>query len=871
MRLPLAFALAACSGDPTPPPLPAPSGPTLQAPAWLVEAVAPDGVDTPPLSQPGALLDERMGEVDRWAGEPAASFDPNEGHAALGALRLGALEVSGSRGEVTQKVSVPSRTRCTVRAWGRTDGLAGDRLKGGAALEVRQVSEKKDPKTKKPTIFLHDHLPRLRGTTGWTEQTVTLDTDETPTTLEVVLSGGRGEGAGVAWFDDVTVDCLDPVAAYLRGGPVWRGQPGAPVGRVRIARTERPSVLAPAGSAWAVSVARDRPQVLRTLIGLAPTSTADVKACFTVTVDGDTAARRCIDHGDGWHRLQVELPARTGAPSTVGFTVTSTDPDERALLLGAWGDPSLDAVTPAPDARPDLLLVIFDTLRADDLGVGGNTARPASPGLDALAATGTWYSQARSPTSWTLPSIATMLTGVSPPTHGAGWRIRREVRHKGTSGGARRQLDYGAVRPDAPRLAGRLRDAGYRTTMLGSNHYLDSKFGFATAFSAYGDYAGSSVPGVTRAFPRLRDAVAEEAEPGGRPHFIVLHLLEPHLPYRFRTPTPDGFEMPDVFETEHQAVGPLQSETLRRVTRKEEAFPEALVVMHQADLRYGDDQVATITADMPDDAMIIVASDHGEAFGEHGTFLHGHHLYDETIRVPMIVRWPGGAHPGTTVDQPVGLAQIAATMLQAAGLPLDGLEGEPLPAPGSVGPAQPQYFEHIYKGPDRVGVLEGGFKRVRELPLLGLDSRVSGRPGDATLYMLAGDPEERVDLSEVRADVATRLDARIDARIDATLPGTHLRCDAPHDPITVRSGAPFVRGVPLHASGVDIAPDRRALTLPARGTGQTRIVVEAADGAPISIDPPDACSRWDIDLPQAGVQLEDEQLDQLEAIGYVED
>jgi arylsulfatase A-like enzyme len=869
MRLPIALTLAACSGAPSP--LPAPTGPALQAPAWLVEHVAPDGVHTPPLSAPGALLDDPMADVSGWSRDDAATHDPGIGHAAAGALRLGAPDTTGPRVDVSHTISVPSRTRCTVRAWARTEGLEGERLQGGAALEVRQVSEKKDPKTKKPTVFLHDHLPRLRGTTGWTEQALTLDTDETPTTLEIVLSGGRGTGGGQAWFDDISVDCLDPVAAYLRGGPVWKGQGGAPVGRVRIARTERPSVLAPAGSAWAVTVSRDEPQVLRTLVGLDATSTGGAEACFAITVDGHEATHRCIDDRDGWRRMQVDLPAAPGTTSTLGFTVAASSEGEGALLLGAWGDPSLDAVTQTPDPRPDLLLVIFDTLRADDLGVGGNDARPASPGLDALAAQGTWYSQARSPTSWTLPSIATMLTGVSPPTHGAGWRIRREVRHKGSSGGARRQLDYAAVRPDAPRLAGRLRDAGYRTTMLGSNHYLDSKFGFATAFSAYGDYAGSSVPGVTRAFPRLKDAIDEEAEPGGRPHLMVLHLLEPHLPYRFRTPTPDGFEMPDVFETEHQEVGDLVSETLRRVGAKEEAHPQELIVMHQADFRYGDDQVATITADMPDDAIIIVASDHGEAFGEHGTFLHGHHLYDETVHVPMIVRWPGGAHAGTTVDQPVGLAQLAPTLLEAAGLPLDGLEGAPLPRPGSEGPAQPLFFEHIYKGPDQVGVLDGGYKRVRQLPLLGLDSRVKGRPGAATLYNLLGDPEERVDLSSVLLDVAARLDAQIDARIDATLPGTHLRCVGPHDAVTVRSGAPFVRGVPLDASGVDTAPDRRTLTLPARGAGETRIVVEAADGAPISVSPPDACSRWEIDLPRAGVQLDDEQLDQLEAIGYVED
>ena len=868
--LPLSLALSACTGAPPMPAAPPPPGDPIAAPAWLVEHVTPAHMALPAAAAADDALAEPFDRLEGWQGLTRAAHDPDVGHDAPGAVRLGqAGDAMHPRGEVKRSVPVPERTTCTVSAWVRTEGLEGSRLQGGAALEVRQTTAARG-KGKEPSVFLHDHLPRLRGTTDWTRMELEVETETAATTLEVVLSGGRGTGRGLAWFDDVSVQCLDPVVAYVAGSPLWRTQPGAPVGRVEVARTERPSVLAPAGSAWSVRVDRSTDQVLRATVGLAKESIDRTEACFEIRVDGAVEDRACLDDRAGWKRLQVALPPQAGATSVVEFsTAAASGAADGALLLGAWGDPSLDPV--GEDARPDVLLVIFDTLRADDLGVGGNTDTPASPGLDRLASQGTWYSQARSPTSWTLPSIATMLTGVTPPTHGAGWRIRREVRHKGKSGDARRPLDYSAVRPEAPKLAGILRDAGYRTTLLGSNHYLDSEFGFAAGFSAYGSYAGSSVPGVTRAFPRLNDAMAEEEEPGGRPHFVVLHLLEPHLPYRFRTPAPEGFTMPTVFETEHQESGGWESETLRKVRRKEEQHPEALKHMHQADFRFGDDQVATVLSKLPDDALIVVASDHGEAFGEHDTFLHGHNLFDETVHVPLIVRWPGGAHAGSTVDQNVGLAQIAPTILEQVGLPWSDMEGQPLPHPARPLADAPQYLEHIYKGPDRVGVLLGDLKRVRQLPNLDLDSRVKGDPGPPTLFDVRADPDERTDLTEARPEDAARLDALIDARIEAALPGTHVQCAAPHPALRLSAPAPFVRGVPMDVGAVVVEDDRRGLQVAAREEGRTWLVVEAADGAPIAVDPPSACQRWDNPLPRAGVQLEDEQLDQLEAIGYVED
>ena len=227
----------------------------------------------------------------------------------------------------------------------------------------------------------------------------------------------------------------------------------------------------------------------------------------------------------------------------------------------------------------------------------------------------------------------------------------------------------------------RLRDQGYRTAMMASNHYLDRRFGFASGFGTYGDYAGSSLPGGRRALGELREIIDDDRDGAGRPLFLVLHMLEPHLPYRMRAPIPEGFELPDVFEYEQSYAG-MTSQTLRKVGPKQEKHPEALKVMHQADTRYGDDVLGEYLEMLGGDAMVLFTSDHGEAFGEHGEFLHGDDMFDETLHVPMIVRWPGGAHAGTTVETPVSLEEAAATSWPRGADPSRAWRPHPCPSRG---------------------------------------------------------------------------------------------------------------------------------------------------------------------------------------------
>lgn len=871
--LPLFVVFSGCGRLPEPPSAPEPPGPAVAAPAWLVEQITAEHISLDAASASALLLDESFETLDedRWQSRDSVAHDDSAGAAAPGAVRMGAVGTVRPRASVHTRVAVDGGQRCYVAASIRTVGLTGDTLREGAALIVRELAPE-EGKAQPKQLARYDHMARLVGDTAWTEQQVMVDLQSDTEQLEVLLSGGEGRGEGEVHFDDVSVRCLSPMERFLDSRPVVKAQAASPTGRVRISRTDRPSVLSPGASAWAMTVDRTEGQVLRTHAGLAHGSTDDAKMIFRVFVDGQQAEQAEVKEGRGWTSLAVDLPAQQGT-STLTFTTqpapgTASD----AVLLGAWGDPSLDPVA-GWEGKPDIALIILDTLRADDLGVGGNTDRPTSPEMDKLASTGTWYANARSPTSWTLPSIASMLTGQMPHSHGAGWRIRRAAKHRGKSTDSHRRLDYAAIKPEAPRVAERLRDAGYRTTLLASNHFMDRRFGFSQGFSAYGDYAGSSVPAAKRALPRLRDAVERDRGTAGRPQFLVLHMLEPHLPYRYRLPDYDGFELPDVFDYEDEKSGGVESRTLRKLKAKDKKHPEALKVLHQADTRYGDERVRDFLDLVGDDVPVIVVSDHGEAFGEHDNiFLHGDHMYDEVLKVPLIVRWPEGAHPGTVDERPVGLPDVGATLLDWAGLGSEELDGAPLPRPGDGEPPRRQFFEHIYKGYDRVGVLETPHKLIRTLPTLGVDLRArKGTPGDELFDVLA-DPAETQDLVEAQPETAARLGAVLDAYIDETLPGTHLECAGPHPALTVELETPLLRGVPLGNLSPTVSADRRTVQLAASDSDQpSRLVVEPADGGGVTVAPLGACKLWRVEVPQSGAELDDEQLKQLEAIGYVED
>jgi arylsulfatase A-like enzyme len=389
------------------------------------------------------------------------------------------------------------------------------------------------------------------------------------------------------------------------------------------------------------------------------------------------------------------------------------------------------------DTRPDVLLIVLDTVRADHLSADGYE-RPTSPALEALARDGVLYRRAIAPGTWSVPSHASLLTGVLPSVHGAN---RADDRVGGP---------IYALSREAPTLTQRMREANYRTRAFVGNHgYLDPVFGFARDFDRY-DRENMRPAG--RLAERTIDWLRRRR---GRSVFVFINIMDAHAPYE--PPPPYDRMFPgrlDVPVERHPWRAALLSKHL----------PSPEVMGHyrsqyDGEIRYIDDRLAEIFGTLKDlgrydNALIVVTADHGEAFGEHDTLGHGGFPYDEVVHVPLIVKYPGNARCGV-VDEPVSLIDVPATVLAQLGLP-------------PLGPGQKPLWERR----DLVVSEQIAGDAVQRAAYDGSGHVLAETVGadgahDLRLYDLRADPGEEHPL-DPRADPAGR---RLDAGLQALLAG----------------------------------------------------------------------------------------------------
>jgi arylsulfatase A-like enzyme len=378
---------------------------------------------------------------------------------------------------------------------------------------------------------------------------------------------------------------------------------------------------------------------------------------------------------------------------------------------------------------PSVILIVVDTLRADHLGTYG-APRFTSPELDAYARHGAVFEHAYAPSPWTLPTVASVFTGLLPAQHGAGTLL--------TVGA---KVLYAKLDDRPPTLGERLRALGYPTHAVAGNPNLDKRFGLARGFDTY-DFRAGDMEHIRRA-----DAVVDAAalwikSRRGAPFFLFLHMFDPHMNYdppaptrgRFSGGLPSGRLKLPFAESGRARAGRLwlnieEQEFVRAAYDEEIAF---------VDLQIG--RLFTILRDagVLDQTIVIFTADHGEELWDHNAFEHGHTLYDELLRVPLIV-WGPGIRPGR-IDAPVSLVDLAPTVLGALAAPpiaeSPGLSLWPLLSTGAPQPPRALHAEHTRYGPDRAAVVRWPYKAVVDL-----DS------GAQQLFDLENDPGERVNLA----------------------------------------------------------------------------------------------------------------------------
>ena len=317
---------------------------------------------------------------------------------------------------------------------------------------------------------------------------------------------------------------------------------------------------------------------------------------------------------------------------------------------------------------PNVLLIVWDTVRDDHVSSDGSH-RTTTPFLDTIAGDLVRFAHASAPAPWTVPSIASMFTGLYPAEHGA---VRTT-----------------AVLPShVPVLAEVLRDLGYQTAGFSQNPLVDVAGGFGRGFGTFlshkelcGPYARSD-----RLLPRaVAKAVRHFTVPGRRtlaavqrwlrerpwpdsPFFVFINFMDAHWPLRpprawrrdcALTHTPDGEALLS-YTAIHADVAATQI--------------HQWLALYDAAIGHLDDQVARLFQTLRDrrlleDTLVIIVSDHGESYGEHGLFGHMFLLYETLLRVPLVVRFPRRAWGGRTCSAPVEILDVHPTILRAAGAP----------------------------------------------------------------------------------------------------------------------------------------------------------------------------------------------------------
>jgi arylsulfatase A-like enzyme len=599
----------------------------------------------------------------------------------------------------------------------------------------------------------------------------------------------------------VSAAALPPAAL----GPLLERPATAVVdGVARLARLSPP----PGRITWDVQVA---PQsVLRLACGLLPESWpfASSATRFTVTAASSPGGEprkvfsrelrpHALEADRAWHFAEVPLgPLGAGrlrltlATEPLGGTDGAGE-TKGATAFAVWGHPEVVTPVPSERVRPNVVLIAVDAARADRLGVYGYP-RGTTPAIDDFASRATVFEQARSQASWSLPSYASLFTSLYP-----------------SMAGVTRMSD--TLPEGVPTLAGLLRDAGYSTAAFTGGGFAGRGWGLGRGFDVSWEGADPRAQ-----VERLREWLGRRP---AQPAFLYLHTFEAH-DYLFERPHL-------VEEAERLAGRPLRlpAGVERRVVREAGAGLSRdelreISLLYDGALRVADRQVGhwlKLLRDQGvlDHAVVAVFADHGEAFGEHDVVHHGFSLFEELVRVPLVVRVfspAGGEAAPRRVAEPVELVDLAPTLLEIAGVPAPAhfqgrsragqVAGGPAPTPLAPDEAETlsedlAFLAHATAGTKLVYV---DVPAARRPDTGGREAFLRTLPGRSPLhrellYDLGADPGEANDLAPSRPRRLARAREGLVAALLRSTPGLRILARGGAEPSSLSGELRGVEGL----------------------------------------------------------------------------
>lgn len=425
------------------------------------------------------------------------------------------------------------------------------------------------------------------------------------------------------------------------------------------------------------------------------------------------------------------------------------------LAAGAW----YHSLRTIRAMRPDynVLVVLADTVRSDRLGCYGS-ALGLTPEIDRFAEGAVRFERAFAHAPWTLPSVASLFTSRCPAGHGAGGHI-------GT---------FSVLPQDAVTVAEVFRDAGAETHAITNVLFLSSTFGMEQGFATVDLEASDSNLEVRRAGPTTDAALRWLDEHGEKPFFLFVHYFDPHLVYDPPQPFRERFADPQDRSSSGPLFGTRQEMIAFREGRivLEPSLVRRLEKLYNGEVAYVDSEVGRLlegvsARGLDENTIVVITSDHGEEFLDHGGFEHGHALYDELLHVPLILRVPSlleaAAPPARSVPITVRQIDLAPTLCELAGLPeVPAFEGESL-VPllrGEAGKDRPVLSQGNMWGPSGEAWRNAGAKLIRQAAFGGVE-----------LYDIQADPGERNDLAAQAVELRERLSAELDLVMESFAAG----------------------------------------------------------------------------------------------------
>lgn len=412
------------------------------------------------------------------------------------------------------------------------------------------------------------------------------------------------------------------------------------------------------------------------------------------------------------------------------------------LVLAGCGPPRWDR---------NIVLIVIDTLRVEGLPFYGGRESTAPFLLD-LAEQGLVFERAWSTSSWTAPATASIFTSTHPNEHGVIVGLRAYESRKENI----EEIRLNRIPDTFDTIPVVLQRLGYRTFGVSGNLNIDATMGFSRGFDRFEmvDYhEGQDGRTLLSKLLEWRDEIE-----AARPFFLYVHFMDPHAPFHRRAEwvPPDAPPPPPGRKLEDR-------------------------VAYDSEIRLVDEQIRRLFGELDlDEALVIVVSDHGQEFDDHGSYGHGFQLYSELTQVPLFLRLPGG--PTGRVSRPVSNLDILPTLRALLGAaPAEQDRGLPLIGPGAPEDADGRSFFAM-----RVGLLKDQRSNKRAVVHAGLKLILTEPDGTTELYDLATDPGEQHDLSAERPRDVAALRALLDAQ------------DAGADVSRYQTAAPVQVGPDLH-------------------------------------------------------------------------